>query len=550
MVFYISFCLNETIIKFKNIIMKKYIKINKLFVLFSIILLISCSDNLEINNINKPLQDDFYVSVSDFTVGLNGCYSTLRAPIAYEWMLTEVRSDNTYLNNYGTTNPQNLQIISNDVFEAPSFDLFIEQYWATCYSSIRSVNGLTKALATSYNSATGTIDYNTTGTTFPLTISERKRISGEASFMRAYHYFNLVRIYGGVFLIDKIVTPDEALLIPRSSVADIYKFIVADLKNATANCTTAKYSATAGTGGSVTKWAAEALLAKVYLTLGQKTDALPLINDVITSSGHSLLTAGTTPYADVFSSTNELNAEIIFAIRFKSGALGYGSSLSNLFSSTTDQKISTLVYPTGNRGGYNNPTPELFTSYVSSSDKRRDYNIKTKSATPATSQLYWAGKHNIAVSVQNDSELDWPVLRYSDVLLMYCEAVGVYNTTTIGYLNQVHTRSGLTTISPAPTALADFEKAVANERRWEFALENQRWFDLLRFSKTMPTVNAKTIMKAHFASMATYYSQFDAKYTTLQLESKVDDVKFDLSPIPNVEIVTNTVQKIPNNPGY
>ncbi|WP_366182511.1 RagB/SusD family nutrient uptake outer membrane protein [Flavobacterium ovatum] len=538
--------------------MKKYIKINKLFILFSILSLVSCSDNIDIENVNKPLQQDFYVSVSDFNTGLNGCYSTLRAPIAYEWMLTEVRSDNTYLNNYGTTNPQNLQIISNDVFEAPSFDLFIEQYWATTYTSIRSVNGLASALGTNYNPATGTIDYGTTSTSFPLSVTERKRISGEASFMRAYHYFNLVRVYGGVFLIDKIITPDEALLIPRSSVADIYKFIIADLKNATANCTTAKYSAAVGTGGAATKWAAEALLAKVYLTLGQKSDALPLLTDVITNSGHSLITAGTAPYSDVFSSTNELNQEILFAIRFKSGGLGYGSSLSNLFSSTTDQKISGLVYPTGTRGGYNNPTPELYGNYATN-DKRRDYNIKTKIVTPVTttsanSQLYWAGKHNIAVSVQNDSELDWPVLRYSDVLLMYCEASNAPTTTaslSYSYLNQVHVRSGATAIVLANVlATAGYEKAVADERRWEFALENQRWFDLLRFKTTMPTVNAKTIMENHFTAMQPFYSQFDAAYTTPQLIAKVNNVKFDLSPIPNVEIVTNTVQKIPNNPGY
>jgi hypothetical protein len=530
--------------------MKNCIKINTLFILFSIISLVSCSDNLDIENINKPNQADFYVSATDFSVGLNGCYSTLRAPIAYEWMLSEVRSDNTYLNNYGTTNPQNLQIISNDKFEAPSFDLFIEQYWATTYTSIRSINVLSKALGNSYNAASGTIDYDTPVTPLPLSASERKRISGEASFMRAYHYFNLVRIYGGVFLIDKIVTPDEALLIPRSSVADIYKFIIADLINAKNNCTTAKYSATAGTGGAATKWAAEALLAKVYLTLNQKANALPLLTDIISASGHSLVTAGTTPYADVFSSTNELNQEILFAIRFKSGALGYGSSLSNLFSSTTDQKISGLVYPTGTRGGYNNPTPELYSSYATT-DKRRDFNIKTKSATPATSQLFWSGKHNIAVSVQNDSELDWPVLRYSDVLLMYCEAAGVYNTTTLGYLNQVHTRSITTAVTVANVSTqALYEKAVANERRWEFAMENQRWFDLLRFTTTMPTVNAKEVMKNHFLVMAPYYNQFDAPSTTAQLQAKVDDPKFDLSPIPNVEIVTNTKTTITQNAGY
>ena len=536
--------------------MKNCIKKNKLFFLFSILTLVSCSDNIDVENQNKPNQDDFYITASDFNIGLTGCYSTLRAPIAYEWMLSEIRSDNTFMNNYGTTNAQNLQVYSNDIFEAPSFDLFIEQYWGTCYQSIRSINRLNDGLVTSYNPVTGTIDYNTPVTPVPFSDVVRKRISGEASFMRAYHYFNLVRLYGGVFLIDKIITPDEALQVPRSSVADIYKFIVADLKNATANCSTAKFSAANGTGGSATKWAAEALLAKVYLTLGQKANALPLLTDVISNSGHSLITAGTAPYSDVFSAANEMNSEIIFAIRFKSGALGYGSSLSNLFSSTADLKLTSqgLVFPTGTRGGYNNPTGELYDSYAAT-DKRRDYNIKVfkpsgTSLTPAR-WTYWSGKHNIAVSVQNDSELDWPVLRYSDVLLMYCEAVGTNNTTTLGYLNQVHTRAGLTALtSTALSTPALYEKAVADERRWEFAIENQRWFDLLRFQTTMPTVNPQVVMGNHFTLMAPYYVQYQTPYTTDELKAKIADPKFNLLPIPNVEIVTNTSNKTPQNPGY
>ncbi|MBC5840642.1 RagB/SusD family nutrient uptake outer membrane protein [Flavobacterium sp. F-380] len=537
--------------------MKNYKNISKVFLLFSLFALTSCEDNLDVENLNKPQADTFYITSSDFNVGLNGCYSTLRAPIAFEWMLTETRSDNTYLNNYGTTNPQNLQVISNDVFEAPTFDFFIEQYWATTYTSIRSINGLATALNTVYNPTTGTIDYVTPTTPLQITDAVRKNTSGQASFLRAYHYFNLVRTYGGVFLIDKVVTPDQALEIPRSSVQDIYKFIIADLQNAVANCSTVRGNDVTTTAlplkGQATKWAAEALLAKVYLTLGRKTDALPLLNDVIAASGHSLITSGTTPYSDVFSASNELNSEIMFAIRFKSGGLGYGSSLSNLFSSTTSQGITGLIFPNGTRGGYNNPTPELYNSYAST-DKRRDFNIKTKIVTPVTatsanSQLFWSGKHNIAVAVQNDSELDWPVLRYSDVLLMYCEAVGTPTTLSLGYLNQVRSRAGLTpAISPA--AGAAYELAVANERRWEFAMENQRWFDLLRFTTTLPTVNAKTVMKNHFTAMAVYYTQFDTPFTVPQLHAKVDSPKFDLSPIPNLEIVTNTKTPITQNSGY
>ena len=134
---------------------------------------------------------------------------------------------------------------------------------------------------------------------------------------------------------------------------------------------------------------------------------------------------------------------------------------------------------------------------------------------------------------------------------MYCEADGTNNTTTLGYLNRVHTRAGLTALTATDVATpALYEKAVANERRWEFAIENQRWFDLLRFNKTMTTINAKAVMDNHFLLMEPFYIQYAAPYTTAQLQAKTADPKFNLLPIPNVEIVTNTSQVIPNNPGY
>lgn len=516
----------------------------------------SCSDYIELESQNEIPLEGFYNSESELNYALSGCYSTLRAPVAFEWMLSEIRSDNTFMNLTASTNPQNLQIYSNDIFEAPSFDNFIESYWGTTYQSIRSINALLKGLNASYNTNSGTIEYGTF--TIPMTEAERKRIAAEASFMRAYHYFNLVRLFGGVFLIDKVVTSEEALQIPRSEVADIYKFILADLKNASENCITAKYGNTTdaqkAVQGKATVWAAKALLAKVYLTLGQKTDALPLLTDVINNSGHSILT-GTTGYSSVFSSTNEMNAEIIFAIRFKSGGLGYGSSLSNLFATNTSSIASQtkLAQPAGTRGAYNNPTAELYNSYAPT-DLRRDYTIKVykPTATSASSTwTYWAAKHNILTTVANDSELDWPVLRFSDVLLMYCEAAGTNNSTTLGYLNQVHTRAGLTALSSTDLNTTSlYEKAVADERRWEFALENQRWFDLLRFNTTMPSINAETVMNNHFAAMEPFYSQYDGAYTTQQLQSKTSDPKFDLLPIPNVEIVTNTINPITQNPGY
>lgn len=532
----------------KNIINKK-----KLLILFSILTLSSCSDRIDIENQDKISSDNFYRNEAELDLAINGCYNTLRAPIAFEWMLTEIRSDNTFMNATGTTAAQNLQIYNNDVYEAPSFDLFIENYWGTTYQSLRSINSLLVGLSTSYNPVSGTIDYDAYSQ--PIPDATRRKAAGQASFMRAYHYFNLVRLYGGVFLVDKPLSPTEALNQSRASVADIYKFIIADLKNASANSISTTFTGTAATDkGKATSWAAKALLAKVYLTLGQKADALPLLTDVINNSGYSLL-LGATGYANVFSSANELNSELLFAVRFKSGGLGYGSSLCNLFATNTTT-ISTqtkLAVPAGSRSSYNNPTEEFYNSFATT-DLRRDYNIKvykpTVSSLPPT-WTYWAAKHNIVTTIANDSELDWPVLRYSDVLLMYCEASGTANATTLGYLNRVHTRAGLTALTLADISTpATYESAVANERRWEFALENQRWFDLLRFDKTMTTITAKGVIDNHFSLMMPFYSNYDDPFSLTELQNHTADPKFLLLPIPNIEIVTNTTNPITQNDGY
>src|SRR5258708_39666464 len=104
-------------------------------------------------------------------------------------------------------------------------------------------------------------------------------------FIRAYHYFNLVRLFGGVFLVHQPVSPAESKAMNRSAVSDIYKLIEADLKTAAASMNNLKFSQIAPTDlGRATSWAAKGLLAKVYLTLNRKAEAVPLLQDVITNS--------------------------------------------------------------------------------------------------------------------------------------------------------------------------------------------------------------------------------------------------------------------------
>lgn len=336
------------------------------------------------------------------------------------------------------------------------------------------------------------------------------------------------------------VSPDDAKQINRSSVADIYKLIVADLVTAAANGSTAKFAAIPSAEyGMANSWTAKALLAKVYLNLNRKAEAIVLLNDIIANSGYGLETS----YANIFSITNEVNKEILFAIRFKSGGVGLGSSLPNQFA--PQNSGSAVIIGAGK--SYNSPSQELIDSYAVN-DLRKAVNIGFYGLSKPD-QIY-VNKYMSKPTVVNDSENDWPVIRYADVLLMLAEAQG--NTpTSWTQINLIHKRATGLTLTPDTGNTAVFEKALADERRWEFAFENQRFFDLLRFDTTLTTIKSEATIDNHFAVMyPIYYNTYTEPRLSLeQMQANANPDKF-LLPIPQYEIDTNSFIVIPQNPGY
>ena len=418
----------------------------------------------------------------------------------------------------------------------------IDQFWLTTYNHIRNANVLLQKLGVVYDVASGNINFE--NITIPIIDKDRRQLAGEALFLRAHSYFNLVRLFGGVFLVHTPITPEQAKTMNRSSVADIYKLIEGDLKAAASNMSTAKFNQIpAADLGRATSWAAKALLGKVYLTMNRKADAITVLQDVRTNSGHALLTGGGA-YANVFSTTNEVNTEIIFAIRFKSGGLGLGSLLSNLFGPLS----SGSAVIAGDGDGLNYPSNDLDT--VSNGDARKATLIGVY-GTGTAAKLYVKKYIPPQPSVNDDTENDWPVIRYADVLLMLAEAQG-FSQPSIDLMNQVRTRAGVVAIPNGTIAtIAQFEQALSTERRIEFAFENQRWFDLVRFNSTMTTITAEQTMKDHFSrEYFNHYRLYTAPTPTLaQLHGWVTKEHL-LLPIPQREIDTNTQLVIPQNPGY
>lgn len=430
------------------------------------IALSSC--DLDISPDSYIAEDFFFENEAQMNTAVIGCYGGLRSPLEYEWILSELRSDNTRLGNSKTTNEVYLQLVALDQGIMNSNNLNIKNYWEGAYKNIN--------------------DCNTVLTPQNLSVVEnlkrREQYEGEALFIRSYHYFNLVRLFGPTFIVTENISVSESLKKDRSSVEEVYAQIIGDLKLASEKLSGVTYDKS--DLGRVTVVAAKSLLAKVYLTLERYNEARPLLEEVISLKGKSLVS-----YESVFDVNSEMSDEIIFTVRYKKGNLGIGSPFANKFAPLNS---GTCVI-TGSGDGQNYPTNDLINTYEPG-DLRKDislaeFYIDESKSNPVIQEAY-VKKFLSPVTVRYDAENDWPVIRYADVILMYAEIMNELEGPSSGleYINLVRNRAGLAGLNVAdvPNKYA-FRMAIDKERKVEFAFENQRWYDLLRWGRAIEVVN-------------------------------------------------------------
>lgn len=509
-------------------------------ILFFYIAFTSCKKVIDLYPESNLNTGTYYSNDAEVKSGLTACYKGLQLPQYREWQFTELRSDNTYMGNPGSTNSFNRDLSDLDWFIPATTQDGIYQYWLDTYYNIRNCNILLEKLGINYDPNSGSISL--ANISIAISDENRKQYGGEALFIRAHHYFNMVRLFGGVFLVHTPISPQESKTMNRSTEADIYKLIEADLTAASTYLSSKTFSQIAAADkGRATSWAAKALLGKVYLTQNKKTEAITVLNDVRLNSGYGLQSS----YANVFSTSNEVNNEILFTTRYKAGGLGLGSSFGNDFG-----PLGSIGVINGSPRGWNTPSSSIDSSYTAG-DARKAVNIGRYQVNPSSpEEILYVKKYLTPVVITDDGESDWPVLRFADVLLMLAEAQG--NTaTSVGYISQLRVRAGMSSISGAFATPAAFEKELTEQRRAEFAFENHRWFDMVRYATTLTTFNTVQVLKDHFAyEFVAHYSTYTAPVPTLaQLQSFVIVSRF-LLPIPQREIDTNTQLVITQNPGY
>ncbi len=475
----------------------------------------SCNETLdiepesEITSPSKTLKTEEQVRAA-----VIGCYNGLHKPMETEWMLTELRSDNSVQRVPTSTNSTNVQFNDLDMFAPLPTHPQVYNYWMDSYANIDRTNTVLSSLAVITDE------------------TKKEQYKGECAFIRAYHYFNLVRLYGPLFITNENISPEEAKLKDRSPVAEVYKQIIEDLTFASTT-TSLPDKWDDSNAGRVSRLAAKTLLAKVHLTLGEYNEAKSLLTEVKDSNKHSLV-----PYADVFSIQNEMNDEIIFSIRYKAGGFGLGSPFANQFAPTASG--NSII--NGDGKGWNFPSYDFMENAYEADDARRDVTVSVFGN--ASWAKNYITKYLSAVSLSFDAENDWPVLRYSDVLLMLAEITNELegHSNALPLINEVRSVHGNLPELTMITSQEECRLAIEKERRVEFAFENHRFFDLVRTGRAVAVLNNQI-----FNTDKAFYDRYKANAPNPDQIVKEWQL---LLPIPQREIDTNNETIISQNYGY
>ena len=511
--------------------------------------------------------EDFYTSGSAAIQNVTACYVPLQWEYGEtyfsEWFIGDIMSDDAVKGGGSLNDMSDAYDLEN--WRTQIDNSLVRSFWKANYLGISRCNLALQYIPNMTNDST-------------LSPGLQARLIGEARFLRAYYYFRLVRAFGGVPLVDHVISGDDEWSIPRSPAADIYALILSDLEYAAAHLyLKSEYPAT--DLGRATKGAAQAMLQKVNLYLASEGNAANRASDksaadyyaaaiawgdsVINSNEYTLCPQ----YADNFTLEGENGQESIFEIQYigneGDGTGDYGQNADERYGATRGtftlvltRSRSSIINTMGDGWGFNKPTQNLYDEFEPG-DIRRSVTIYTPKAEELTSPAEETYLGNINLSrkyalyntvyteadaakcvtiYKNGHATRGPLnnrqIRLADVYLMQAEAyLGAGNAAGAAqYINLVRKRVGLSEI-----ATADWT-ALRHERRCELAMEGHRWFDLVRWNIAYETMTAYEATET-----ADYKMQ-------LSLGAGFTKGKNELLPIPLKEIELNA--SMTQNPGY
>lgn len=545
--------------------MKKFI----IAAIVSTAALTSCNDWLREDSPMLNRVEDFFTEAEAATQSVNAAYAPLmweyNSTYFSEWFIGDIASDDALKGGQNISDMPDAYDIEN--FKTISNNTLLLDYYRAQYQGIARANLAIEQVEQMETGSTG------------LTLELKDRLTGEAKFLRAFYYFRLARVFGGVPKIEVPIYSSNDWKQPRASLDDIFDLIVRDLKAAEGSLPDkSKYDA--ADMGRATRGAAQAMLLKAYMYWGGYKDSGRASASVDcygeakswgeeflkTQSGEYSLCQG---YADNFTLVGENGPESIFEIQYMddpTSDFGEGNGFTRgTFTTILIRSRSTKSENAG--WGFNKPTDNLLKEFEAG-DPRRDASIRVPSdgdISNPTEEIYLGcrnlpvkrtltvGGDYIALSHNARSPINNVVYRLADFYLLYAEACLKNNdaVTAKHYLEEVRSRArGTRDILPEFPGYeipdyrtgysmhqlqdndADLEMAIRHERRVELAMEGHRWFDLTRWGI------AKEVMDAYKA---------DETDEARSAMSEFVKGKHELFPIPHEEVLLSGLEQ---NSGY
>ncbi len=491
--------------------MKKYISIRKVIqtMLMGLFVTGCSSDFLEQQKLGEETSDVFFNSQEKAVASLTAAYSDVkdyRFGWAY-WAFGETLSDNAI---YGGNDGDVLGFEPLKVFNGLPSHSLITNKWRVSYRGANRTSQTIEGIQRMDNALFESVAF-------------KNRLIAEAKVLRAFYHFELVRSFGRIPILDRVIKSSSEK-IGQSEITDVYAFIIKELEEAEPYLPT-KSNYSQADLGRITQGYAQGLLAKVNLYAGNYDKARDWAKKVMDSNEYQLLPN----YAELFTFAQENGVESLFEINFHNSQTEFEAVKNN-------GNFQTLfMLPRGITYGYgiNLPTQNLADAFDAAGDViRKNATLLTTdevlqretSGNPLVFNRtgYFQEKMYVypadrSAQIRNNAN-NIRIMRYAEVLLIYAEACAEVGEETEARtaLNLVRTRVGLPDVTTSGTALKD---AIFNERRLELAGECERYHDLIRTGRANATI----------------------------LPGWTESHKY--WPVPQTEI-DNTTGEITQNPGY
>lgn len=449
--------------------------------LTSILFIGGCKDYLDVEPEFSQDAENYFNSPDQYELALIGAYDLLQGSFLNVW-IGEIASDNSIAGGESVNDTKGLHEIDEMTHGGVNTELRSVFRW--------NYAGVTRANYILENK--NNIDF-----------AGKDQIIAEATFLRAYYYFQLVKFFGGVpLVIDERLGADEVTELNRSSAAEVYAQIEVDL-----NFAVSTLEWTNSVKGRVTKGAAIALLGKVQLYQNKFNQSANTLEQLINQGQYSLIS----DYNTLFRVGNEGHSETVFDIQYSGLEGGSYDCLICLEGNAAPgfhgiRQYTGPIYGDGN--SYNLPTQDLYDAF-DAADLRRDASIldieafKAAQSDPsAVDYAIGGGGHsgfynNKYIKRQGeiglpDNDLTSPVnyvaIRYADVLLMAAEAFNRSGDDgkALTYLNQVRDRVGMGALNSGGQQLTE---DIWKERRYELSGEGHRFFDLVRTGQAVNEIS-------------------------------------------------------------